>query len=217
MYGVIFDFLRDYVIERHGGERTWKALLEGIGQSVHKIYFPIAEYSDEEIVALAQTAAGALNLPLPLVLEDFGTFVGHKLVTFYHMYVKNQDWRTFDIIEHADNSIHDAIHRHNVRRTPPKIRALRRNDNELILFYQSKRRLCQVAKGIILGLGEHFGESFDIYEKQCQSRGARECEFHVKRVGLMLLDDDIRYQPQSGPDPSALSGMAAQKNKKKLA
>ena len=28
MYGVRFDFLRDYVIEKHGGESTWKALLK---------------------------------------------------------------------------------------------------------------------------------------------------------------------------------------------
>ncbi len=28
MYGVIFDFLREYVIERHGGKDTWQALLD---------------------------------------------------------------------------------------------------------------------------------------------------------------------------------------------
>lgn len=217
MYGVIFDFLRDYVIERHGGERTWKALLDGIGQSVHKIYFPIAEYPDEEIVALAQTAAGALNLPLPVVLEDFGAFVGHKLVTFYHMYIKNKNWRTFDIIQHADNSIHDAVHRHNARRTPPRIRAVRRSDNELSLTYQSKRRLCPVVKGIITGLGEHFGESFDVHEKQCMLYGARECEFVVKRVGLMLSDYENQLYSHAGPDPSSLSSPASTRSSKKLA
>jgi len=186
MYVVIFDFLRDYVIERHGGERTWKALLSGVGQSVHKIYFPISEYPDEEIVALAQTAASALNMPLPLVLEDFGAFAGHKLVSFYHMYVKSKDWKTFDVIEHAGESIHDAVHRHNANRKPPQIRANRLSDNELHLYYRSKRKLCPVAKGIIVGLGEEFGESFDIEERQCMLHGANECIFHVRRVGLML-------------------------------
>ena len=28
MYGVIFAFLRNYVIERHGGLETWNALLK---------------------------------------------------------------------------------------------------------------------------------------------------------------------------------------------
>ena len=56
MYGVIFDFLRSYVIERHGGRATWDALLKeaGIG---YKVYFPVAQYPDEEIVKLATTAA----------------------------------------------------------------------------------------------------------------------------------------------------------------
>mgnify|MGYP001591517221 FL=1 len=186
MYGVIFDFLRDYVIERHGGEKTWKALLEGIGQSSYKIYFPIAEYPDEEIVALAQTAAGALNLPLPLVLEDFGAYVGHKLVSFYHMYVKSKNWKTFDIIENAGENIHDAVHRHNNKRVPPHIRAQRQSDNELVLFYRSKRKLCPVVKGIVTGLGEVFHESFDVHEEQCMLHGAHECVFRVKRAGMFL-------------------------------
>ncbi len=186
MYGVIFDFLRDYVIERHGGEQTWKALLEGIGQSTYKIYFPIAEYPDEEIVALAQAAAGALNLPLPVVLEDFGGFAGHKLVSFYHMYVKSKNWKTFGVIENAGDNIHDSIHRHNPRRSPPTIRAQRQSDNELILYYRSKRKLCPVVKGIVTGLGEVFNESFEISHDQCMLHGAHECIFHIKREGISI-------------------------------
>lgn len=66
MYGVIFDFLRDYTIERHGGIDTWNALLGANGHSNHKIFFPTLEYPDEQIVALAQAASQALDLPLPV-------------------------------------------------------------------------------------------------------------------------------------------------------
>ena len=53
MYGMIFDFLREYVVERHGGKETWKALLDDNDYG-YKIYFPVKEYPDEEIVALAR-------------------------------------------------------------------------------------------------------------------------------------------------------------------
>ena len=181
MYGVIFDFLRDYVIERHGGEETWKTLLKANGYG-YKIFFPVTEYADEEIVALAQTAAAALDTPLPVVLEDFGAYVGNKLMTFYHMYVKDDEWKTFEVIENAGGCIHAAIHKHNPNRKPPRISAHRETDDMLVIRYRSHRKMCAVVRGIIRGLGERYGESFHIEETQCMHDGAPECILNVTRL-----------------------------------
>ncbi len=181
MYGVIFDFLRDYVIEHHGGKPTWETLLKASGQSVHKIYFPVTEYPDEEIVAIAKIAAEALSLPLPAVLEDFGIYTGKKLMTFYHMYVADNRWKTFDIIEHAGKSIHHYVHKHNPMRKPPQLTGERVSENELIIHYHSARMMCPVVKGIVQGLARHFGEDFTIEETQCMYHGAKECTFRVTR------------------------------------
>jgi predicted hydrocarbon binding protein len=186
MYGVIFDFLRDYVIEKHGGRETWSMLLEQTGQSPYKIYFPVKEYPDEEIVALATQASQALRLPIEIVLEDFGKFVGHKLVSFYHMYIKDQAWKTLDIVESAGTYIHDALHKHNPLRKPPVIRAKRISADALILHYTSQRRLCHVVRGIVAGLAQHFGEKFEMQESQCMHAGAAECVFQVRRVAVVV-------------------------------
>jgi hypothetical protein len=180
MYGVIFDFLREYVIENHGGKPTWDTLLKANGYNF-KIFFPVTEYPDEEIVALAVTAAEALKLPLPAVLEDFGVHVGHRLVTFYHMYTKPLTWKTFEIIENAGPCIHHAIHKHNPLRKPPKLTAMRETETLMVLKYYSHRKLCPVVKGIIRGLGEHYNESFHIEETQCMHNGASECVFNIQR------------------------------------
>ena len=42
MYGVIFDFLRSYVIERHGGRATWDALLKEAGVTAYNALFEAA-------------------------------------------------------------------------------------------------------------------------------------------------------------------------------
>jgi len=181
MYGVIFDFLRDYVIERHGGEETWKTLLKANGYG-YKIFFPVTEYPDEEIVALARTASEALQTPLPDVLEDFGAYVGNKLMTFYHMYTKDDRWKTFEVIENAGGCIHQAVHRHNPLRKPPKLTAHRETNDLLIIRYQSHRKMCFVVKGIIRGLAERYGESFQISEIQCMHHGANECIINVNRI-----------------------------------
>lgn len=181
MYGVIFDFLRQYVIERHGGTETWNTLLRANGYNF-KIYFPVTEYPDEEIVKLAVTASEALDVPLPTVLEDFGSFVGHKLVTFYHMYVDDPNWKTFDIILNAGEKIHHAVNRHNRKRKPPKIIAEQLNDDQILIHYQSDRKLCAVVRGIVRGLGEHYKEYFRIEETACMHEGAHECLIKVTRA-----------------------------------
>lgn len=181
MYGVIFDLLRSYVIERHGGRATWDALLDeaGIG---YKVYFPVAQYPDEEIVKLATTASQMLKVPLTAVLEDFGKFVGPSLVTYYEMFVK-PEWRTFEVLENASAKIHDAIHRYNPKRNPPELRATRIDDQHLKLTYQSDRKLCFVAKGIILGLAQKYGERIEVRETQCMHHGAQRCHFEITHHG----------------------------------
>jgi predicted hydrocarbon binding protein len=174
VYGVIFHFLRNYVIERHGGEPTWQTLLEAQGHK-YKMYFPVKDYADEEIVALVQTASNALNIPVPDVLEDFGAYVGPELLSFYHMYIKEKNLRTFDVIEVAGSKI-------NPDRKPPKLSSHRESPDVLIVDYQSHRKLCPVVRGIIRGLGEKFGERFDINETQCMLRGADKCSMRVTKL-----------------------------------
>lgn len=192
MYGVIFDFLRDYVIKNHGGKPTWEALLKANGYG-YKIFFPTIEYADSEIVALATTASEALSVPLPDVLEDFGSFVAGRLLSFYNMYVDEKNWKTFEIIENAGGCIHHAIHRHNPTRKPPKIAAKRISPDELIINYQSQRKMCAVLRGIVRGLGEHFKEVLTIQETQCMLDGFDRCIFHVNRMPAEMQRKKERY------------------------
>lgn len=193
MYGMIFEFMREYVQERHGGQETWKALLKANNKE-HKIYFPSIEYPDREIIALAFTAAKALNLPLSAVLEDFGAFLATRLLSFYHMYVDDDSWRSFEVIENAGGCIHQAINRHNPNRKPPKLITRRNGKGEMLLQYQSHRKLCHVVKGIVRGLGEHFHETVTITETQCMLKGSSSCIMKLERQISVrgLLDKDIK-------------------------
>ncbi len=180
MYGVIFTFLREYVTERHGGEETWQALLKANGHG-YKMYFPVKDYPDEEIVGLAKAAAEALDLPLEAVLEDFGSYVGPRLMTFYPMYLEGHGDNTFDVIEHAGANIHDALHKHKPDRKPPQLSGIRKGYDAMDVHYKSHRKLCPVVHGIIRGLGEHFDEKLAINETQCILHGADECIFEVTK------------------------------------
>lgn len=181
MYGVIFTFLREYVEERHGGLETWRTVLKATTGQAYKLYLPVVDYPDKEIVALAQTASKALDIPLPAVLEDFGSYVGPRLMSFYPMYLKNDIDNTFDLIIHAGDNIHDAIHRHNPERKPPELSASKESNDVLIINYKSHRKFCFIVRGIVRGLADKFDESFTIKETQCMHNGANKCVLRVTR------------------------------------
>ncbi len=181
MYGMMFSFLKEYVEQKHGGHKTWQNLLEAAGQSRFKVYFPIVEYPDSEIVALVTTASQALDTPVEAVLEDFGVYVGPRLMTFYRAYVEGHGQDLFTIVQYAGAHIHDQIHQHNPDRKPPQLSAEIHDPQRMTVHYHSHRKFCPVVRGVLRGLGEKFGEQLQIKETQCMHEGAEECTFEVIR------------------------------------
>jgi hypothetical protein len=86
------------------------------------------------------------------------------------------------LIKIAGGRIHDVIHKHNPNRKPPSLSAKRESDDLLEVDYRSHRELCPVVRGIICGLGEKYGERFDINEIQCMYDGADKCVMRVTRL-----------------------------------
>jgi len=181
MYGVMFGFLREYVQKNHGGEETWRALLKASGESAYKIHFATKDYPDEEIVAIATAAATALDMPLADVLEDFGSYVGPRLVEFYHPYIEQHNQDVFSIVVHAGANIHNQLHAHNPDRKPPTLSAKIIDPEHMEVHYKSPRRLCHIVRGVLRGLGEQFDEDLLIEEHQCMHSGANECVMMVTR------------------------------------
>lgn len=42
-----------------------------------------------------------MGLPVPDVLEDFGSYAGPALLNFYRMHINDKNMKTFDVIEAA--------------------------------------------------------------------------------------------------------------------
>ncbi|MDH5324582.1 MAG: heme NO-binding domain-containing protein [Gammaproteobacteria bacterium] len=192
MYGMIFEFMRGYVQERHGGKPAWRTLLKATGRD-NQIYFPSVDYPDRELVELAVTAAKTFRLPTSQLLEDFGAYMAPRLLDFYKMYIDGKSWRSLELLENAGGCIR-AVERHNPNRKPPRILTQRLSLDKLVLQYQSRRKLCYVAKGVVRGLGEHFQEKITIVETQCMLKGADSCVMTLEREVSVrsMLDKDIR-------------------------
>jgi Haem-NO-binding len=179
MHGIIFSELRNYT-EATYGKGTWDVLLTRAGLG-NKVYMPVREYPDAEIVALVVTASTMTGLSTTALLEDFGMFLAPTLMkTFGHLL--QPQWKTIDVIEHTERTVHAVARVKNPGAKPPELRTQRRGKDEVMLVYTSPRKMCSLAIGIAKGLARHFGENIAATENSCMHKGAPSCEIIFRKV-----------------------------------
>jgi Haem-NO-binding len=177
MHGIIFSELKKYVETRFSVE-TWPTLLNEAGLG-SKLYMGIQSYPDQDAVALVTTAARLTGQSAPAILEDFGTFIAPDLLGMYRTLLR-PDWKTLELLENVERTIHTVVRARHHGAAPAQITCSRTGPNEVILTYRSARRMCPVAKGIVLGLGQYYGQKVSVRETQCTHRGAETCMMTVR-------------------------------------
>jgi hypothetical protein len=180
MHGSIIAGLKKYV-DKKMGPGNWQKLLHSAGLD-SKSYFPIQAYPDEDVVALVRAASAQTGLSVPRILEDFGSFLAADLMAMYPMLLR-EGWRTLDVIEHTEESIHKVVRARESGATPPRLSCTRIGPDRVRLLYDSPRKMCSLAKGIAKGVAAHFRENILIEEPQCMHKGASTCELIISRIG----------------------------------
>lgn len=177
MHGKIFVELKKYVDTTFGGD-TWNKLLVDAGVG-GKMYMPITEYPDQEVVAIVGAAVRATGKDASEILESFGEFIAPALLEMYRTLIQ-PEWRTLDVIEHTEDHIHQVVRLKNPGARPPQLKAERISPDEVKLTYTSQRKMCAVARGIGKGVAAHYHEDITITEPVCMLRGASRCEISYR-------------------------------------
>jgi hypothetical protein len=177
MHGLMFAELKKYVDQKVGGE-AWNTLLDTAGLG-GRIYMPVQEYPDADIVALVGAASQATGRTVQAILEDFGEYIVPDLLKMYGSLLE-RGWKTLDVIEHTEETIHRVVRSRNPGARPPELSCTRPGPDEVVISYRSARKMCSVAKGISNGIAAHFGESIAVTQSVCMLRGDPECLISVR-------------------------------------
>lgn len=179
MHGVIFAELKKYVDDRLG-ESGWPKLLEEAGFA-GRIFLPVTTYPDADAVTLVTAAVKITGLTADAILEDFGAFMVPDLVKMYG-HLLDKGWKTLDVIEHTEETIHMVVRSRNPGAAPPELHCSRPSKGEVVITYGSPRRMCAIAKGIARGLAAHYGESVRVSESACMHKGDPHCRISVRQA-----------------------------------
>jgi predicted hydrocarbon binding protein len=144
-----------------------------------RLYYRVAEYPDEEAFALLATLSMQLKQPISEVLENLGEFIVPDLMRMARYWIA-PEWKTLDVIANTERTIHETLRSEGSNTHPPRLQCRRSAPDEVIVTYDSPRRMCSLARGIIRGLAGHFEERVTIDEPACMLKGAAACELVVR-------------------------------------
>jgi predicted hydrocarbon binding protein len=179
MHGLIFVQLKKYASTRLGVE-AWDELLHKAALK-GRMYLPVQQYPDDEMHALLRAIGLRTGGDADAVLQDLGAFMAPELMRMYGSLL-DRSWKTLEVVEHTESTIHRVVRARNPAARPPELRAERTAPDEVVVVYASARRLCGFAKGIVRGLARHFGETVTIEEPFCLLRGDGECRLQIRKA-----------------------------------
>ncbi|GAB3197724.1 hypothetical protein ABID22_000774 [Pontibacter aydingkolensis] len=156
MHGSLFVLLKRFVEYQHDYS-TWVKLLGEAGVQ-HSTYQMQEMYPTQELFDIIESASKLTGISTYELMEKYGEFIVPDLMLVYTKYVK-PEWRTYEMLLHTEEAMHEAVRKEDSRTTPPKLLITKVGSKQLIIDYYSKRKMAGVAVGIIKGIARYFNES----------------------------------------------------------
>jgi predicted hydrocarbon binding protein len=177
MQGSIFTTFSEMVIEKMGMS-VWNDLLDKVNPPSKGIYTNGMQYDDSEIMAFIAELSILTKMSPPTLIRNFGEYL------FIGLFNNNQASLSHinnlkDFLKGIDHVIHKEVRRLYPDAYLPTFKVSETPDGDLIMLYQSKRKLCHLSEGLITGAAKHFDESISINHPECMHYGSEKCKLVI--------------------------------------
>jgi hypothetical protein len=178
MQGVVFTALADMVIEQLGLP-MWEQLLEEAALPSQGAYTAGARYDDEELLRLVTLLSQHTGIAAADLVRSFGTFLFGQLYASLPPDLKScSNLREF--LLKIDSTIHKEVKRVYPDSYLPSFKYDDSKPNELTMYYQSRRKMCFAAEGLIEGAARQFSTAIALQHPVCMHHGAESCTLVVQ-------------------------------------
>jgi hypothetical protein len=204
MHGLIFVTWEKYLTERfgHGFLSTYRG---AIGEAIANAPLASKLYDDATLLAGVAAASQLSGLSADMLLREYGRyFIINGLTSHLCTYVLSQVHSGRDLLL-TMRDVHARLRRTEEGLTPPLFNyELSPYPNEVVLLYDSPRKICDVLWGAIEGAAERYGEHVHIFEETCMKQGASFCRLIArfsppaasKQQHLQVREQVTRQQTQ---------------------
>lgn len=178
MQGSVFTSFSDMVIESLG-MIAWTEILNKVNPESGGSYTSNARYDDQELLDLVGAYCDKTNTPPADAVRAFGEFLFGSLYQSAPETVKNIN-NLIEFLLIVDSVIHVEVKRLYPDVYLPEFNYEQTsNPNKLVMIYTSKRKLCHLSEGLILGAAKQFGSQISIEHTQCMHDGHENCRLEL--------------------------------------
>ncbi len=177
MQGSIYTAFSDMIIEKMGMEQ-WNELLEKTAPESKGYYTSGDQYADSELINMVVLLSEKTGVSVENLVETFGQYLFSSLYKRSPADVSSiSTLREFLLA--IDGVIHVEVKRVHPQAYLPKFEYEDGENNALIMYYSSKRKLCHASIGLIRGAAEHFNQDIEIDHPECMHNGAQRCKLVI--------------------------------------
>ena len=181
MQGSIYTAFSDMIIEQMGMEQ-WNELLEKTKPPSQGIYTSGEQYLDSELINMVQALSIKTGIDTETLIEKFGRYLFKTLYNNSPIDISAIDnLKTFLLA--IDDLIHVEVKRLHPKAYLPTFDYETLDENTLIMYYSSKRKLCHASIGLIFGAADQFNEIITIEHPECMHQGASRCKLLINFKG----------------------------------
>lgn len=178
MKGVLFNVVEDVVNEAMSAD-AWDDIIERSG--VVGAYTTLGNYDEEDLTKLVAATAAAAGLSEGDTLRLTGRLGFKRLVHRAPQLLEGlDDWRM--VLDSLDDIIHPEVRKIYPEADVPMF-TTRPDGSDLLVTYSSRRELCALADGLIVGNGDWFGATLSVAHERCVKDGDDVCVMRVTETG----------------------------------
>lgn len=181
MKGMIFTELVEFVEEKFGFDIA-DAMLEASLLENKGAYTQAANYPFEELVAIVTRLAEITGNPAGDLIEVYGRHLFGRIVGLYPPMIAHFS-SSLPFIAKVDTFIHPEVKKLYPDADLPSFNVISLSDHELIIDYTSNKPLMPLARGLMLGAADHFGETIEIIEDDTIHDAGQLARFTVRLNG----------------------------------
>lgn len=177
MQGIIFNLLGERVSELWG-EEYWENLVKGAPGLENPVFVGPKSYPDEAFLSILNRICTDKAMPTSALLKDFGRWAFPRLAHAYPVFLEGYV-AAKDFLKTVGSVIHTEVRKLYDDAYLPRIEFEDPAPETLLIIYDSRRRLCALAEGLILGVGDLFKEELTVMQEACIHQGAPACRIRV--------------------------------------
>jgi len=176
MKGIVFNLLEE-LVRRDFGEDTWDDLLDAA--QVDGAYTSLGSYPDTDLQRLVTVASQRLRLSPETIVRWLGRESIPVLAARYPGFFRPHT-ETSSFLLSLNDIIHPEVRKLYPGADVPVFDFDLSHAPEIRMRYDSHRRMCSFAEGLIEGSAHYFREQVEMHQASCMHRGDTSCHFHIR-------------------------------------